>query len=215
MQLIIMPAQSKTGELDHLKQRISDLEDRMTQMEKLTATPEVQRRGRFLYQESAVNQNIQEEPGNIEGTSEESMESRVGEYGMAWMGNVVLLFGILFLSQFLQKNNQESISLVFGFVSVALVYLMGFLSRNSLPYMSRLFSYNGHLLLYIQAMRICLFPGSRIIDNSFLGYAVVLVILISLIYLAYRKSSQVLAIIVWVMLVITALVDGSLSLIHI
>ncbi len=137
------------------------------------------------------------------------MESRIGEYGMAWLGNIVLLFGILFLSQYLQKNNQEIISLVFGFASVGLVYLIGHLTRKSLPYMSRLFNYNGHLLLYIQAMRICLFPGSQIIDNPFLGHALVLLVLISLIYLAYRNSSQILAILVWLMAVITAIASGS------
>ena len=197
--------QTGNGELDQLKQRISDLEDRMTRMEESAVSPGIQRAGRFLYQESTGKQVIQEK----EASAGDSMESKVGEYGMAWMGNVVLLFGILFLSQYLQNNNQEIISLVFGFVSVGLVYLMGHLTRNSLPYMSRLFSYNGHLLLYIQAMRICLFPGSQIIENSFLGHAVVLLVLISLLYLAYRNSSQVLAIIVWLMLVITAIADGS------
>jgi hypothetical protein len=197
--------QSHKGELDQLNKRIADLEERMTRMEEAATSPSIQRAGRFLYQESTGKQVIQEKVT----TSEDSMESKVGEYGMAWMGNVVLLFGILFLSQYLQKNNQEIISLVFGFVSVGLVYLMGHLTRNSLPYMSRLFSYNGHLLLYIQAMRVCLFPGSQIIENSFLGHAVVLVVLISLIYLAYRNSSQILANIVWLMAVITAIADGS------
>ena len=32
---------------------------------------------------------------------EDSFESRVGEYGMAWLGNIVLFFGILFLAQFM------------------------------------------------------------------------------------------------------------------
>ncbi|TFH25615.1 MAG: hypothetical protein E4H10_09170, partial [Bacteroidia bacterium] len=136
---------SENGELDLLKQKIADLEERMTRMEEAAASPGIHRTGRFLYQESTGKQVIEEK----ETSTGDSMESKVGEYGMAWMGNVVLLFGILFLSQYLQKNNQEIISLVFGFVSVALVYLMGHLTRNSLPYMSRLFSYNGHLLLYI------------------------------------------------------------------
>ena len=196
---------AENGELDQLNLRIAELEERMTRMEEAAATPGIRRTGRFTYQESTGEQVVQKQ----ETTSDDSMESKVGEYGMAWMGNVVLLFGILFLSQYLQNNNQEIISLVFGFVSVGLVYLMGHLTRNSLPYMSRLFNYNGHLLLYIQAMRICLFPSSQIIENSFLGHAVVLVVLISLIYLAYRKSSQVLAIIVWLMVVITAIADGS------
>lgn len=199
----IIPAGN--GELDQLKQRIEELEKRMTRMEEEAAAPAFERTGLFRVQQS---QGREPDP-KVEQSEGDSMESRVGEYGMAWMGNVVLLFGILFLSQYLQKNNQEIISLVFGFVSVTLVYLMGHFTRNSLPYMSRLFNYNGHLLLYIQAMRICLFPGSQLIENPILGQAIVLVVLISLIYLAYRKNSQVLAIIVWLMMVITAITVGT------
>ncbi len=197
--------QTDNGELNQLNKRIAELEERMTRMEEAAAAPGFQRKGIFLYQESTGAEIVEEK----ETPSSDSMESRIGEYGMAWMGNIVLLVGILFLSQYLQRNNQEIISLVFGLVSVALVYLLGYLTRRSLPYMSRLFNYNGHLLLYIQAMRICLLPGSQIIENPFVNHAVVLVILISLIYLAYRNSSQVLAIIVWLMVVMTAIVDGS------
>ena len=199
----IIPAGN--GELDHLKQRIEELEMRMTRMEEEAAAPAFERTGLFRVQSS----HGREPDPKVERTEGDSMESRVGEYGMAWMGNVVLLFGILFLSQYLQNNNQEIISLVFGFVSVALVYLMGHYTRNSLPYMSRLFNYNGHLLLYIQAMRICLFPGSQLIENPVLSQALVLAVLISLIYLAYRKDSQILAIIVWLMMVITAITVGT------
>jgi len=196
------------GELDLLKQKIQDLEERLTRLEENASDPGIYRTGRFTYQQSTGRESkeVMEEK---EASSGDAMESRIGEYGMAWLGNVVLLFGILFLSQYLQKNNQEIISLVFGFVSVALVYLFGYLTRNSLPYMSRLFNYNGHLLLYIQTMRICLFPGSQIIENSFLGHVVVLAVLISLIYLAYRNASQILAIIVWLMMAITAISDGN------
>ncbi len=195
--------QGNNGELDQLKQRIADLEKRMAQLEE--AAPAIERTGRFTFQQSTgeAPQVEKESPGS------DAMESRIGEYGMAWLGNVVLLVGILFLSQFLQNNNQPFISLAFGYGCVAMVYLLGYLTRKSLPYMSRLFSYNGHLLLYIQAMRICLFQESQIIENAFLGHAVVVVVLLSLIYLAYRNNSQVLAIIVWLMMAITAIADGS------
>jgi hypothetical protein len=63
--------------------------------------------------------------------------------------------------------------------------------------------------LFIQALRICLIQNSRIIDSPFAGHLVIFLILLSLGYLAYRNSSQVLAIIVWVMAVITSVVSGS------
>ena len=132
--------QPENGELEYLKQRLADLEKRMTSIEE-DATG-FHRVGRFR-----VQQSQRDEPEQIKDTSQEdSIESRIGEYGMAWLGNIVLLFGILFLTQYLQKNNQEFISLIFGFASVALVYLIGHYTRKSLPYMSRLFNYNGHLL---------------------------------------------------------------------
>jgi hypothetical protein len=195
--------QPENGELEYLKQRLADLEKRISSIEE-DATG-FHRVGRFRVQQSSGSEPEQ----IIDTTQEDSIESRIGEYGMAWLGNIVLLFGILFLTQYLQKNNQEFISLIFGFASVAVVYLIGHYTRKSLPYMSRLFNYNGHLLLYVQAMRICLIPGSQIIANPLLGHAMILIVLISLIYLAYRNSSQVLAVIVWLMAIITAIADGS------
>ena len=197
------PHPEERSELAHLKQRIADLEQRMSRIEEDAADSSFSVIGR-----SRTKQPADEALHDKASSRDDSIESRVGEYGMAWLGNIVLLFGILFLSQYLQKNNQELISLVFGFASVALVYLIGYYTRNSLPYMSRLFNYNGHLLLYIQAMRICIFRGSQVIDSPVLGHAVVLSVLISLIYLAYRKDSQVLAVIAWLMVVITAIASG-------
>ncbi len=192
-------------ELDHLKQRITDLEQRMSSIERDVTDPVFHRMGRSRAQASSTD-----ETSLTKGTPhDDAMESRIGEYGMAWMGNIVLLFGILFLSQFLQNNNQEIISMVFGVVSVAAVYLLGHFTRKSLPYMSRLFNYNGHFLLYLQTMRICIFQGSKIIDQPILGHAIVLLVLFSLIYLAYRNNSQLLAVIVWIMVTITALASGS------
>ncbi len=192
-------------EIVHLKQRIADLESRMSRIEQDVTDPVFYRLGRSHTQQTVTN-----ESGLGKATiHDDVIESRIGEYGMAWLGNIVLLFGILFLSQFLQKNNQEIISLIFGLVSIAVVYLIGYYTRRSLPYMSRLFSYNGHLLLFIQALRICMFQGSKVIDSPVLGHAVVLLVLISLIYMAYRNNSHVLAVIVWLMVVIAAIASGS------
>ncbi len=57
-------------------------------------------------------------------------------------------------------------------------------------------------------MRICLFQGSRVIDNPILGHAVVITVLIALIYLAYRKNSQLLAVLAWLMACVTAVSSG-------
>jgi hypothetical protein len=191
-------------DFDKLDKKVEDLENRLSRLETKLGSPGYSDPGGFPADPEKSSTSETRSPSS----NDDSLESKIGEYGMAWMGNIVLLFGILFLTQYLHKNNRELVSLIFGFSSVAFVYLIGYYTRKSLPYMSRLFNYNGHLLLYIQAMRICLFRSSHIIDSPVLGHAVVFVILISLIYLAYRNNSQLLAVIVWLMAVFTAIASG-------
>jgi len=196
--------QSDMAEFEQLKGKIADLEERMIRLEERSDTPVVESTDRFQEPQSDGNAVIKEK----QPAKGDAMESRIGEYGMAWMGNIVLLFGILFLTQYLQNNDQSVFSLLFGFASVILVYLIGYFTRNSLSYMSRLFSYNGHLLLYIQVMRISLFKESMVINNPFLGHTLVLVVLAGLIYLAYKKNSQLLTVLVWIMMGITSIISG-------
>jgi len=195
--------QSEPEHIGQLRQRLTELENRISKLEKNAAYSD-----REITDEPARQIDKQEVQVAPRGSNHEAIESRIGEYGMAWMGNIVLLFGILFLTQFFQNNNHTIVSLIFGFSAVVLVYLAGYLTRNSLHYMSMLFNYNGHLLLYIQMMRICLFKESMIIASPVLGHALVLAVLISLIYLAYRKNSQVLAVLTWIMMCITAVTSG-------
>ena len=191
-----------------LSNKISELENRISRLEKRSAAQDPEGIYRTpIYKEQSDAQELDKPDGQ-----NEALESRVGEYGMAWMGNIVLLVGILFLTQYLQNNNRALISLVFGISSIVFVYLLGYLTRNSVPYMSRLFSYNGHLLMYIQVMRVGLFKESMLIQDPFLSHTLVLLVLLSLLYLAYRNGSQVLAVLTWIMMGITAATVGSTHL---
>ena len=192
-------------DLEQLGKRITELESRISRLENRSVSQDSEGIYRTpLYKEKSVAQGSENAP-----SQNEVIESRVGEYGMAWMGNIVLLVGILFLTQYLQNNNRALISLVFGFTSIVFVYSIGYLTRKSLSYMSTLFNYNGHLLLYIQVMRISMFKESMIIQSPMLSHLIVLLVLSSLIYLAYRNNSQILAILTWIMMGITAVTSGS------
>ena len=140
---------------------------------------------------------------------EDSFESRVGEYGMAWLGNIVLFFGILFLAQFMRKSGNDILSVAFSIAAVGGIYLTGHLTRKKIPYMSLLFNYNAHLLLFLAALRIHFFSDNPISENAFLGHGLVLVVLASLVYLAYKQKSQILLIIVWILALVTVIASSS------
>ena len=193
---------SDPANLGDLTKRIADLENRITRLEKV---------GSFAVSEAGLTfpDKQTETIGSGRGRPQNvSIESHIGEYGMAWMGNFVLLFGILFLTQYLQNTEHLILSLIIGFFSVGMVFLAGYFTRTSLPYMSMLFNYNGYLLLYIQVMRICLFKESMIITNPVLSHTLVLLVLLSFLYLAHRRNSQVLAVLTWIMMAVTAVTNG-------
>jgi hypothetical protein len=143
------------------------------------------------------------------GAEAEGIESKVGEYGMAWLGNIVLLFGIIFLLQFLKSQGYTAFSSTFGYASVGAVYLTAYLLRQHYPYMSNLFSYNGHLLLFIVTLRLHFTSSDPLISNKFVGLFLLLMVIGPLLYLAYRNKTQVLTGIVLLMLVITAILGNS------
>jgi hypothetical protein len=194
--------------LDQLQQRIQELEQRVSHLEAGNAT-----------REPAPFIRITADPGEedeavtrIRKEHHGSVESRIGEYGMAWMGNIVLLFGILFLTQFLRIKEQELLSLVLGIASVAAVYVAGYFTRSSFPYLSRLFGFNGHILLFMIAMQVYLLPGNRLTDNALIGEGIVIAVIAAMLYLAYRRESQVLSVITWIMAAAAAIASNQTHL---
>jgi hypothetical protein len=202
------PDQTQTL-LDQLQQRISELERRVASLEFEGASREPRSYIRISSGPDGSDEPVRKTADGLG----ESVESRIGEYGMAWLGNIVLLFGVLFLTQFLRAREQELLSVTIGLGSVVAIYLSGFYTRKSLPYLSRLFGFNGHILLFMIAMQVYLLPGNRLTENVLLGEGIVFLVIASMLYLAFRRTSQVLAIIGWIMAVVAAISSNSTHLI--
>lgn len=146
---------------------------------------------------------------NSSTNSEESIEFRVGEYGMAWLGNIVLLFGIIFLVQYLQNSGSLIFSALTGFFSVAGIYTLSYFTQVSYSYLSKLFAYNGHLLLFFTTLRLHFFQAEPLIRNVAVGLFVLIVVLALLFYLSYRRKSELMAGIVLLMMLITGIISNS------
>lgn len=141
--------------------------------------------------------------------SNESIEFTIGEYGMAWLGNIVLLFGISFLVQYLQNSGHQIISVIIGFGSVAGIYLGSYFTRTSYSYLSKLFAYNGHILLFYIAVRLHFIHSDALIKNDFLGVLVLFITVSVLFYLAYRRISQTMSGMVLLMILVSGIISNS------
>ena len=54
-----------------------------------------------------------------ESEEEKGLESQIGRFGLAWMGNIVLLFGITFLTQYLINLGHQVAAVILGYIAAA------------------------------------------------------------------------------------------------
>src|SRR5674476_198343 len=85
------------NELGKIESRLKSLETRLARLESVLV---IRERENTNYSEEQVQPS--EVSFNSERTDEEEkgLESQIGQFGLAWLGNIVLLFGIIFLTQY-------------------------------------------------------------------------------------------------------------------
>ncbi len=150
---------------------------------------------------------------NLPFSAKSSIEYGVGESGMAWLGNIVLFIGITFLVSYIQNSGTVILSAVVGFAAVAGLYLSSWITRKSYSFLSKLFAYNGHFLVFYFTLRLHFFQDHPLIKNETLGFILLLIVTFSLLLKAYQKQSQLLAGIVLIMLLTCGFLINEVSLV--
>jgi hypothetical protein len=188
-------------ELEQLKNRVAHLE---SSLEKRNAT---------RIQTPAGDSDLEEDDFDLSLAvkTNDSIEFRIGEFGMAWFGNIVLLFGIAFLIQYLQNSRFQLLAAFVGLISVSGIYAICYFTRNSYTYLSKLFAYNGHILLFYWTLRLHFFQAEPLIKNETLGLSILIVSLIVLFYLSFRQKSQLMAGMVLLMVLISGVISNSVG----
>lgn len=200
---------SESAALKKLQEEIQSINDRLAQVEssinhlmgKKIPVQETQKGEQDEYFEFGPSSK-----------SERSLEYSIGEYGMAWLGNIVLLFGITFLVQYLQQSGNVLIATLIGFLAITLIYGVAYLARNTFSYLARLFNYNGHLLLFYMTLRLHFLEAEPLIKNQTVGLILVLIILAGLFYIAWRQQSQVMSGLVFLMMLTAGVISNSISI---
>lgn len=194
------------------KKLIEELELVKTRLTRLETSLENLNIHRTQIKENEIVHEGEDFEFKLPSVSQSAIEFRVGEYGMAWLGNIVLFFGIAFLVGYLRKSDYLIFSTFAGFVAVAGIYVTSYFTRNTYSYLSKLLAYNGHFLIYYLTLRLHFFQASPLIKNEVLGLLILLVLAGVLFYKALQRKSQFMTGIVLLMLLITGIVSNSIHL---
>ncbi|MEI7492743.1 MAG: hypothetical protein WCK92_15180 [Bacteroidota bacterium] len=166
-------------EFGRIAEKLALLEERLSALEEKVSSGS--------RQQSFMNsiENAGFSGGETVSVDTTTIESNILEYGLSWVGIVVLMFGIGFLMMFIQKLAGSYISSLIGYTAVAGVYILSRYLKNSHEHLAYMLNIGTHLLLYYVTMRLFFFSSPQVIPFK---EAVVLLLLVAIGFQLYRST---------------------------
>ena len=141
-----------------LSKRVSSLEDAINSEKVINLDPR--------YASSNSESEFQERFQDKKESGDSWIETKLGEIGLGLLGNIVLLFCIVFLMTYTQILGYRLFPTIIGFASVAGVAIFSFYNRKSYPVLSKMLSVSSQLLLYYIIFKLHFFVDDPIVKSK-------------------------------------------------
>lgn len=191
-----------------MENKVNYLEKRISRIEALLGVQKP-----LEYEMAAESSDLLSEEDILEkkldSNQETVIESRIGEFGLAWLGSIVLLFGIAFLTQFIQNTGRPILSAVFGYCAVIGVFFVAHMIRKSFASLSSKFNFLSHILVYYVTLRLHFYTAYPVFSSEVIPLILMLIIIAVQFFLSNKHKSEFLATIAILLLLITSVISSS------
>lgn len=174
-------------DMEKILRSIHSLELRITRLETALSIADTESLSRQEEETNSVNL-AQEQI--ILADEEKGFESQIGRFGLAWLGNIVLLFGITFFTQFLINLGYRFLPFLIGYFSAVSIFLLAKYIKNSNIHLAFIFRLNAQVLLFYITVRLHFFSVSPLIPGKTLVTFMLLILVGVQLYLSIRNESQ-------------------------
>ena len=174
-------------DVDEISRRLQSIELRLSRLESGMTTVDRQLLSSENSVEPSSNSLLIAEASDEDG---KGLESKIGRFGLAWLGNIVLLFGITFLSQYLMNTGHHYFAFIIGYSSAAAIFLLANYLNKTNDHLAFMFRLNAQILLFYMTLRLHFFSVAPLISNKSLVLFLLLGIVAFQTFLAIRTRSQ-------------------------
>jgi len=147
-----------------------------------------------------IDQGLQDE------RAKETTESRIVEYGLAWLGSIVFLFGIIFLMSYIESLGYVILSKVIAYLLTTMVFTFSYYSRKAFPTLTYVLNLCSVLLFYYVTVGLHFYSEEPLITQKGIALILIFVIIGFQLYDAIRKNKELLASFAITLSVITAVI---------
>ena len=211
---MLSPDNNDNPNLSKILEKLEQLEERVYQVEKKLDIDKTSEKSSLPLEEitKEIHSDIDAvtpEPKVQNNDDVSSMESRIGEVGLAWLGSIVLLFGIAFIAQFLHNKGYAVFSSIMGFASVVAIYGTSYFIRKSYSSLSDKLYIISHLLLYFVIMRLHFYASGPLIESKGIVLGLLMIVFGMQMFIFVKKKSEFLCGIAISLLLVTAFISHS------
>ena len=178
------------NEIENLSERLQSIELRLARLE--SALNGVENGQSPISEEQVLTSGpfLNTETLNEE---EKGLESRIGRFGLAWLGNIVLLFGITFLAEYTMNLGYRFLFFIIGYLASASIFLLAYYIKKANVHLAFIFRINAQILLFYITVRLHFFSVSPVIQGKTISIIILLILVAVQVYLSVRKESQTFA----------------------
>ena len=135
------------------------------------------------------------------------IEVRIGSHGLAWLGNIVLIFGIMFLMTYAQNLGYSFLPSLIGYLLAGSLFLVARRIRKSMPHLDFMLNFSGYILSFYVTLRLHFLTPDPVIGGFGVGLALVLGLIALLLVHAARRNTEFLAALAVIFLLATAFIS--------
>ncbi len=146
-----------------------------------------------------------------DGIPEHSLEQGIGEFGLGWIGTVVLFLGIVFLMTYAFAGGHRILGCVMGYAAAAGLYLAASHWQKAVPHLSRTTVASSLLLLYYVTARLHFFDDVPVVASERVSLIVLSAVVAGIFALGILRGSQALSGLALLLGLYTALLSDSPS----
>jgi len=193
-------------ELEKISKRLQAIELRLSKLESAVSISE---KDPFYYPEDQVASIKSSVSSVTSDEDEKGLESQIGRFGLAWIGNIVLLFGIIFLTQYLINLNHQYLSAVLGYLAAAAIFFLAEYIKKTNTHLAFMFKMNAQVLLFYISIKLHFFSASPVISDKSISLILLLLIISFQTYVSIRNKSQSFAVLAVIFTITAAILSDT------
>jgi hypothetical protein len=140
---------------------------------------------------------------------EKGLESQIGRIGLAWLGSIVMLFAIIFFTEYLLKLDSKGLAYIIGYCSVATIFIIAGYLKKSGSNLPSMFNLVGFVTVFYVTLRLHFFSTDPFLSSRSVAIFLLLIIIVFQIILALKNKSEVYGFLSIVFLLFTAIMSDS------